>query len=145
MSETRTPRRDLDLVYVDLVDLPPEKADEIHVSMQRGETLEQREAMRQAFRLAVTTSRAICPDCGFKGHVARFFRCRWCGLYYCSVCSHQHFGPTDGAHAHLFDVLADVEEAVPPSPEFDEYVRRLAAYLWHEAAVDAEVDEDREP
>jgi hypothetical protein len=52
-----------------------------------------RQDAREAFRLAAREHLAICPICGFKEDVARFYRCRWCGLYFCVRCSVEHFQP----------------------------------------------------
>lgn len=48
---------------------------------------------REANRLAFRESRAVCHGCAHESHVARQYRCRWCGLYFCAACSMAHFSP----------------------------------------------------
>lgn len=78
---------------------------------------EKRAAARAAFRLAATESRAVCATCGYAHHVARFYRCRWCGVYFCNACSYDHFAPDATHEGAAFKAEPATPAEVPDAPK----------------------------
>lgn len=57
----------------------------------QGEALiAKRIAVRTQFDSVLRSSTVTC-SCGYAGHVAWFYRCYYCGEYYCKTCAKEHF------------------------------------------------------
>lgn len=89
--------------FIDISDIPPPVDSSIPEALPESmepppvtrETPDgMRAAAREVNRLAFHESRAICHGCAHESHVARQYRCRWCGVYFCAACSMAHFSPT---------------------------------------------------
>lgn len=124
-------------VYIDSPGRPPEEVPEPPSTTPANKVI----AAREASRLAYRESKATCATCRDSGHVARFYRCRWCGLYYCTVHAHAHFQPSASEMGHVLDVLSEVDEALEHVEGFDNLVRAVAAYLDNERERSREAKE----